>query len=126
MARLTFLYGILIVVATCSANHWQLACFRVANYESSLRVITTRSSMPPAVTIHDHEIIDLISKYPDGIRLSQLMDAVAERYGKLISFHTSSALGMDLDGVLRLLEARDKLRIVRGVVYPGASPASVA
>ena len=81
--------------------------------------------MPPTVTIHEHEIIDLISKYPDGIRLSQLIDAVAERYGKLITFHTSSALGMDLDGVLRLLEARDKVRIVRGVVYPGASPASV-
>lgn len=125
MARLTFLYGILIVVATCPDNHRQPACFRVPNFEFSLRVITTRSSMPPAVTIHDHEIIDLISKYPDGIRLSQLMDAVADRYGKLISFHTSSTLGMDLDGVIRLLEARDKVRIVRGVVYPVASPASV-
>jgi probable metal-binding protein len=82
--------------------------------------------MPHAVTIHDHEIIELISKYPDGIRLSQLMDAVADRYGKLTSFHSSSARGMDLDGVLRLLEAREKVRIVRGVVYPGASPASVA
>lgn len=81
--------------------------------------------MPPPVTIHDYEIIDLISKYPDGIRLSQLMEAVAERYGKLTSFHTSSALGMDLDGVIRLLEARDKVRIVRGVVYPGPSPESV-
>lgn len=78
--------------------------------------------MPTTVTIHEHEIIDLISKYPDGIRLSLLMDAVAERYGKLISFQTSSALGMDLDGLLRLLESRDKVRIVSGVVYPGALP----
>ena len=80
--------------------------------------------MPPAVTIHDYEIIDLISKYPDGIRLSQLMDVVANRHGKFISFQTSSALGMDLDGVLRLLEGRNKVTIVSGVVYPGASTAS--
>jgi len=81
--------------------------------------------MPPAVTIHDHEIIDLISKHPDGIRLSQLMDVVTDRYGRFISFHTSSTLGMDLDGVLRLLEARGNVRIVSGVVYPGgASPTS--
>lgn len=80
--------------------------------------------MPPAVTIHDHEIIDLISKHPDGIRLSLLMDSVADRYGKFISFQTTSALGMDLDGLLRLLESRDKVRIVSGVVYPGALPTS--
>lgn len=80
--------------------------------------------MPPAVTIHDHEIIALISDYPDGIRLSQLMDVVADRHGKFISFHTASALGMDLDGLLRLLEFRGKVRIVSGVVYPGDSPAS--
>ena len=80
--------------------------------------------MPPAVTIHEHEIIDLISKYPDGIRLSQLMDVVTDRYGRFISFQTSSALGMDLDGLLRLLESRDKVWIVSGVVYPGALPAS--
>ena len=80
--------------------------------------------MPPAVTVHDYEVINLISKYPDGIRLSQLMDVVADRHGKFISFQTSSALGMDLDGLLRLLESRDKVRIVSGVVYPGALPTS--
>jgi probable metal-binding protein len=113
MARLTFLYGIWIPVPTCLANHGQLACIRAAIYESLSSVIT-----------HDYEVINLISKYPDGIRLSQLMDVVADRYGRFISFQTSSALGMDLDGLLRLLESRDKVRIVSGVVYPGASTAS--
>lgn len=29
---------------------------------------------------------------------------------------------VDLDGLLRFLEARDKVRIASGVVYPGGSP----
>ena len=80
--------------------------------------------MRPAVTIHDHEIIELISKYTEGIRLSQLIDLVADHHGKFISFHNSSTFGMDLDGVIRLLEGQNKVAIVSGVVYPGASAAS--
>jgi probable metal-binding protein len=79
--------------------------------------------MTDAIAIHGHEIIDLVATYPDGIRLSQLMEIVAERYGRMATFHTCSAMGMDLDGLLRFLEARDKLRITSGVVFPGGSPA---
>jgi probable metal-binding protein len=57
------------------------------------------------------------------IRLSQLMEVVNERFGKSVTFHTGSAMGMDLDGLLRFLEARDKVRITSGVVYAGGSPA---
>lgn len=32
---------------------------------------------------------------------------------------------MDLDELLYFLEARDKVRITRGVVYPGGLPACV-
>jgi hypothetical protein len=32
-------------------------------------------------------------------------------------------MGMDLDGLLRFLEERDKVRIVSGVLYPGGSAA---
>ncbi len=79
--------------------------------------------MTDAIAIHGHDIIDLVSTYPDGIRLSQLMDLVGERYGRNVTFHTGSSTGMDLDGLLRYLEDRDKLRITSGVVYPGGSPA---
>ena len=79
--------------------------------------------MTDATAIHGHDIIDLVSTYPDGIRLSQLMEVVDERFGKSITFHTGSAMGMDLDGLLRFLEARDKVRITSGVVYSGGSPA---
>jgi probable metal-binding protein len=79
--------------------------------------------MPDATTIHGHEIIDLVSNHPEGIRLGQLMESVAERYGSSATFHTCSAVGMDLDVLLHFLEARDKVRIVAGVVYPGGSPA---
>jgi probable metal-binding protein len=79
--------------------------------------------MTDAIAIYGHEIIDLVATYPDGIRLSQLMEIVAERYGRMATFHTRSAMGMDLDGLLHFLEARDKVRIVSGVVFPGGSPA---
>ncbi len=79
--------------------------------------------MTDAIAIHGHDIIDLVSQHPDGIRLSQLMEVVDERYGKSVTFHTGSSMGMDLDGLLRYLEDRDKLRITSGVVYPGGAPA---
>jgi probable metal-binding protein len=75
-----------------------------------------------ATTIHGHDIIDLVATYPDGIRLSRMMEIVAERHGRSVTFHTCSAMGMDLDGLLAFLEARDKVRITSGVVYPGGSP----
>jgi probable metal-binding protein len=50
------------------------------------------------------------------------MVAVDERFGKSVTFHTGSAMGMDLDGLLRFLEGRDKVRIKNGVVFPGGSP----
>ena len=51
------------------------------------------------------------------------METVAERDGRMATFHTCSAHGMDLDGLLAFLEARDKVRMVGGVVFPGGSPA---
>ena len=73
--------------------------------------------------IHGHDIIDLVANYPDGIRMSQLMEVVDQRFGKSVTFHTGSSMGMDLDGLLRFLEARDKVRITSGVVFPGGSSA---
>lgn len=78
--------------------------------------------MTEATAIHGHEIVDLIATFPDGIRLSQLMELVGERHGRSVTFHTCSSMGMDLDGLLAFLEARDKVRIKVGVVYPGGSP----
>ena len=58
-------------------------------------------SMHYATAIHGHDIIDLVATYPHGIRLSQLMELVGERYGRSVTFHTCSAMGMDLDGLGR-------------------------
>ena len=79
--------------------------------------------MTDTIAIHGHEIIDLVSTHPSGIGLSQLAKAVAERFGKSVSFHTCSVMNMDLDALLGFLEARDKVRIVGGVVFAGGSPA---
>jgi probable metal-binding protein len=78
--------------------------------------------MSGAISIHEHDIIDLVATYPEGIRLSQLMDVVDERYGKSVTFHTGSSTGMDFDGMLRHLESRGKVRITSGVVSSGGSP----
>ena len=83
----------------------------------------TPLSMNETTAIHGHDIIDLVSTHPDGIRLGQLMGIIGERYGQNVTFHTCSAAGMDLDGLLHFLEARDKVRITSGVVHLGGSPA---
>ena len=50
------------------------------------------------------------------LNLTRLLFDVARSF-------TCSAAGMDLDELLHFLEARDKVRITGGVVYPGGSPA---
>jgi probable metal-binding protein len=77
--------------------------------------------MTTCITIHGNEIIDLVSTYPDGIRLSHLAEVVANRYGPSATFHTCSMLSLDLDDLLVFLEAREKLRIVGGVVLSGGA-----
>ncbi len=42
------------------------------------------------------------------------MEIVSERYGRRVTFHTCSAAGMDLDGLLHFLEAKEKVRITSG------------
>ena len=79
--------------------------------------------MASPIAVHGHEIIDLVSAHAEGIRLSQLAETVNQRFGSSATFHTCSTKGMDLDGLLAFLEARDKVRIVRGVVFSGDSPA---
>jgi len=79
--------------------------------------------MTDTIANHGHDIIDLVATYPAGIRLSQLMEVVDRRFGKSITFHTCSSMGMDLDSLLRFLEGRDNVRIRSGVLYPGGSPA---
>lgn len=73
--------------------------------------------------IHGGEVVDLIESHPDGIRLGMLMELVVRRFGEAVVFHTSSAAGLDFDSLMSFLEARERVRISRGVVYP-AEPAA--
>jgi probable metal-binding protein len=79
--------------------------------------------MTDPIAIHGHEIIELVSSYPTGIRVSQLAATVADRFGEPATFHTCSATGMNLDALLVFLETRGKVRILGEVVFPGTSPA---
>lgn len=79
--------------------------------------------MTTLVAVHGQEITDLVAAHPKGIRLSQLVETVTHRFGPAPTFHTASRLGLDLDDLLVFLEARHKLQIVRGVVFPCGSPA---
>ena len=96
--------------------HWQAVKLTPVNPPLGLHAL--HEELP-----HGHPIRGSHLAMSGGIRLSQLMEVVDERFGKSVTFHTCSSMGMDLDGLLRFLETRNKVRITSGVVYPGGSPA---
>ena len=77
--------------------------------------------MKAITSINGNEIVDLVSANPNGIRLSRLIEKASDKFGPFVTFHTSSHIGVDLDSLLVFLEARNKIRIVRGVVMPASS-----
>ena len=81
--------------------------------------------MTRQVSVPASEVTDLVSKHPDGIRLDQLGDVVTRRFGSSALFHTGSLMGLDLEDLLVILESRNKLRVVKGVVFPCSAPAYV-
>lgn len=79
--------------------------------------------MTRKVSIPASEITELVSNHPDGIRLDQLGDVVSRRFGSSALFYTGSLMGLDLDDLLVILESRNKLRVVKSVVFPCSTPA---
>ncbi|RPJ35265.1 MAG: DUF2492 family protein [Verrucomicrobiaceae bacterium] len=75
--------------------------------------------MTTITTINGNEIVDLVSANPNGIRLSRLIEKVSGQFGPSVTFHKSSHIGVDIDALLVFLEARNKIRIVRGGSYAG-------
>lgn len=73
--------------------------------------------------IHGHEIMELVSKYPDGIETGTLTDIVAGEFGAGARFFTCSAENMSLTELLAFLGERDKVQLRDGLVSPGGSPA---
>jgi len=71
--------------------------------------------------IHGHEIIELVSKYPEGIATGTLTDIVAGEFGTGARFFTCSAENMSLPELLALLGERDKVQLRDGLVFPGGS-----
>jgi probable metal-binding protein len=70
------------------------------------------------IVIDRQEVLEIVSTFPEGIRLSQLVEKVAARFGNSATFQTGSSFGMDLDALLATLESREKVRIVKGIIYP--------
>jgi len=73
--------------------------------------------------IHGHEIIDMVSKNPDGLTVAQLTESVAKQFGGMPRFYTCSAENLTLDELLEFLHAGHKIRISGESIYPGKSPA---
>ncbi|MCX6970463.1 MAG: DUF2492 family protein [Verrucomicrobia bacterium] len=73
--------------------------------------------------IHGHEIIELVSKYPEGIATATLTDIVTHEFGTGARFFTCSAENMSLPELLAFLGERDKVQLRDGLVFPGGSPA---
>jgi hypothetical protein len=81
--------------------------------------------MRPATFAQSREIIELVSTYQNGVSLKQFSELVTDRFGKCARFQDGSLIGLDLIDLLVLLEGRDELRVVSGVVFPCAAPACV-
>ncbi|MGL4399049.1 MAG: DUF2492 family protein [Luteolibacter sp.] len=73
------------------------------------------------IVIDRQEVLEIVSTFPEGIRLSQLVEKVAARFGNAATYQTGSSFGMDLDALLATLEAREKVRIVKGIIYPASA-----
>ena len=80
-------------------------------------IITRPQSMTQPVAIHEDEIIRMVSMHPDGIAIGSLEEAIAVRFGRFTTYYTGSAAGLDLNGLLDLLDTRGKLHISRGVIH---------
>ncbi len=78
--------------------------------------------MSESTATHGIEIIKLVSASPGGIRLDQLAESVATRFGKATTYYTCTTQGMSLEALLKLLAMRHKVRINNGKVFPGRSP----
>jgi len=59
---------------------------------------------------HGHEVMRLLGAAgPEGITRAQLAATVAEQFGADARFHTCSAEGLTLDGLLGFLSERGKV-----------------
>lgn len=79
--------------------------------------------MKAQITVPGRRVVALVSANPNGIGLKRLAATVAKRFGSSAKFKTGKLPDMDLEDLLVFLEVRDKVRIVRGMVFPCSSPA---
>jgi hypothetical protein len=68
------------------------------------------------------EVIQLVSTHPNGVSLKQFAELVTERFGYCARFQDGALIGIDLIDLLVLLEGRDEVCVVSGVVYPCGAP----
>jgi hypothetical protein len=79
--------------------------------------------MRPTSFAQSREIIELVSTYQNGVSLKQFSELVTERFGFCARFQDGPLIGIDLIDLLVLLEGRDQVRVVGGVVFPSEAPA---
>jgi len=74
--------------------------------------------------VSGQEVLEIVSKQPFGIRLGQLHELAAERFGPSVSFHTGCQAGLNLDELILYFETRGDIEISRGLVTTSSSLAS--
>ncbi len=70
--------GVLIVQILLMTLIFQRLAFQYASSNIFAAQLWAPKFMHDAIAIHGHDIIDLVSQHPGGIRLSQLMEIVSE------------------------------------------------
>ena len=73
--------------------------------------------MKTHVAVSDKDIVHLIAEQSMGVVLERLADLVLQRYGPTAVFHTCSRIGLDLDDLIVLLEARHRVQVIDGVIF---------
>jgi hypothetical protein len=74
-------------------------------------------TMKNTALINGQEIVEIVSANSHGIRLSRLLELVAERFGPNTRFNVGCHIGVDFDCLMVYLESHGILSIYDGVVF---------
>jgi hypothetical protein len=71
--------------------------------------------------LNRQKALKTVSNFPGGIRLSQLVENVADRFGNAATYQTDASSSMDLDASLITFEVRESIRIINRIIYPASA-----
>ena len=65
-------------------------------------------------SVHGHEVMHMMLERPEGFTRTELVRAIAERFGTEARFHTCSAGNLTAEGLVTFLQERGKFEERKG------------